>query len=204
MANDSHVPAMLKVLHSDILLPGEDERAEEISDEEIPPTRSEAQSGFPVGHERCTIGRNPDSAIRIRRERTDISRAHATIVPEGTHFRIVDHSTRGTFVNDQRVEGSRLLVSGDVLGFGDSPRMLRFVDLERPGVVLTNREQEILNLLALAQTNKEIAATLHISPETVNSHVQRLFEKLGVHNRTEAVMMAQAHGLLVPRPSRDP
>jgi DNA-binding NarL/FixJ family response regulator len=54
-------------------------------------------------------------------------------------------------------------------------------------VALTNREQEILNHLSRGCLDKEIADLLHISIWTVHNHVKNIYEKLGVHHRTEAV-----------------
>jgi DNA-binding NarL/FixJ family response regulator len=56
---------------------------------------------------------------------------------------------------------------------------------------LTNRELEVLKLLAEGTSNKEIAAQLFISIKTVKTHITHIFEKLDVKNRTEAV--AKAH-----------
>jgi DNA-binding NarL/FixJ family response regulator len=53
---------------------------------------------------------------------------------------------------------------------------------------LTHREHEILGLLSKGQPDKEIAELLHISTWTVHGHLKRIFEKLRVHNRTEAVL----------------
>ncbi|MDB6030479.1 MAG: DNA-binding response regulator [Verrucomicrobiales bacterium] len=53
---------------------------------------------------------------------------------------------------------------------------------------LTDRELEVLHQLAQGCTNKEVAAQLCISPETVRNHVRSIFEKLHVHSRTEAVI----------------
>jgi len=53
---------------------------------------------------------------------------------------------------------------------------------------LTQRELEILGLLSRGQSDKEIADLLRISTWTVHGHLKRIFEKLGVHNRTEAVL----------------
>ena len=60
--------------------------------------------------------------------------------------------------------------------------------LHRELNTLTHREQEILGLLSKGQTDKEIAELLLISTWTVHGHMKRIFEKLGVHNRTEAVL----------------
>ncbi len=62
---------------------------------------------------------------------------------------------------------------------------------ERPPLIpaaLTNREQEILNHLSRGYVDKEIAQLLNISIWTVHNHVKNIYDKLGVHNRTEAVL----------------
>jgi LuxR family maltose regulon positive regulatory protein len=61
---------------------------------------------------------------------------------------------------------------------------------------LTDREQEILDLLAAGLTNREIADTLAISPETVKKHTGSIYGKLGVSNRTEAAARARELDLL--------
>ena len=52
---------------------------------------------------------------------------------------------------------------------------------------LTHREAEILRLVAQGYTNREVAARLYISPLTIRTHLEHIYEKLGVGNRTEAV-----------------
>jgi two-component system nitrate/nitrite response regulator NarL len=60
---------------------------------------------------------------------------------------------------------------------------------------LTGREREILRLLADGGATTEIAASLGISPMTVQSHVKNILSKLGLHSKVEAVTLAWRSGL---------
>jgi DNA-binding CsgD family transcriptional regulator len=60
---------------------------------------------------------------------------------------------------------------------------------------LTPREAEVLRLLAEGLANEQVGARLYISPRTVANHVQRILEKTGSANRTEAAVYAVRHGL---------
>lgn len=61
---------------------------------------------------------------------------------------------------------------------------------------LTPRELEILGLLARGLSQKQIAAQLYLSPKTVSSHVERIYEKLDVHSRTQAINVARRDRLI--------
>jgi LuxR family maltose regulon positive regulatory protein len=65
-----------------------------------------------------------------------------------------------------------------------------------PAELLTNRELDVLSLLAQRLTDKEIAARLVLSPLTIKKHMQRVYRKLGVDNRRAAVAEARRLGLL--------
>ena len=92
--------------------------------------------------------------------------------------------------------------SGNVL----SPRVIQnlFEDQESSGgssngrrseYSLTQREHDILALLAEGRSNREIAGRLYLSEKTVKAHLAAIFRKLGVTNRTQAAMMAVQMGV---------
>jgi DNA-binding NarL/FixJ family response regulator len=62
---------------------------------------------------------------------------------------------------------------------------------------LTEREREILQLLAEGYDNRTIAAQLHLSEKTVGNRLSEVFQKLGVTNRTQAALVAVQRGLIV-------
>jgi two-component system, NarL family, response regulator NreC len=64
--------------------------------------------------------------------------------------------------------------------------------------LITEREQEILSLIALGHTTAEIAGKLHIGEKTVETHRAHIVEKLGLRTRADLVRFALDHGLLRP------
>jgi DNA-binding NarL/FixJ family response regulator len=69
-------------------------------------------------------------------------------------------------------------------------RPVRPVSDEHP--LLTERERQVLELLSLGLTNREIAERLHLGPDSIKKHARSVYRKLGVRNRTEAVHQALA------------
>jgi DNA-binding NarL/FixJ family response regulator len=62
--------------------------------------------------------------------------------------------------------------------------------------ILSEREREIFQLIAEAKTNKEIAALLHVSPSTVETHRAHIMEKLDLHSAAEIVLYAVRRGVI--------
>ncbi|PIE92526.1 DNA-binding response regulator [Bacillus fungorum] len=67
---------------------------------------------------------------------------------------------------------------------------------ETPFSMLTKREQEVLWEIAKGRSNKEIAAELHITEQTVKTHVSNVLAKLEVDDRTQAALYAVKHGVI--------
>ena len=66
----------------------------------------------------------------------------------------------------------------------------------RPAGSLSEREAQVLRLLAAGKTNRDIAEALFISEKTVARHVSNIFDKLGVSSRTSAAAWAYQHNLI--------
>jgi two-component system, NarL family, response regulator LiaR len=77
-------------------------------------------------------------------------------------------------------------------------RLMREVRAPERPEALTERETDVLRLLARGQANKEIARDLAIGEKTVKTHVSNILAKLGVQSRTQAVLHAMKAGLIPP------
>ncbi len=75
-------------------------------------------------------------------------------------------------------------------------RLMREVRIPETPEALTERETEVLKLLARGQANKQIARNLYIGEKTVKSHVRKILMKLGVTSRTQAALYAARYGLV--------
>jgi DNA-binding NarL/FixJ family response regulator len=105
-------------------------------------------------------------------------------------------------------EAVRVIASGEALLAPTVTRRLigEFAALHRPDTPpsaalasLTPRETQVLRLVAEGLSNPEIAARLTVTEETVKTHVSRVLTKLGLRDRTQAVVTAYETGLVVPR-----
>lgn len=81
--------------------------------------------------------------------------------------------------------------------------MEKLAQLRQPGAtdsklelsVLTAREKEVLSLICQGKSNTEIASALNLSPNTVRNHVASVYDKIGVHRRSDAVVWGRERGL---------
>lgn len=76
------------------------------------------------------------------------------------------------------------------------PALARLLNQRHPADELTSRELEVLELLAQGMSNQDIGTTLGIAEKTVRIHMTHIFEKLGVTDRTQAVITAVQRGLV--------
>jgi DNA-binding NarL/FixJ family response regulator len=95
---------------------------------------------------------------------------------------------------DQIVSGIRAAAQGErIMQVQASPHSPMPAELQWPGrdAGLTERESELLALLPTGMTNRELSEQLHISENTIKAHLKRLFSKLDVRNRAQAVALAR-------------
>lgn len=98
---------------------------------------------------------------------------------------------------EELVRGVRAVVQGGAaLEAGVAARLLERLAETEPDSDLSAREIEVLRLLVAGASNKGIARQLCLSENTVKSHVSRIFTKLGVQSRAEAVAAALQRGLV--------
>lgn len=74
--------------------------------------------------------------------------------------------------------------------------MTVFAPEEEAGALLSERERQVLEMIAAGATNREIAARLYLSPHTVKDHTSAVYRKIGARNRAGAILRAQRLGIL--------
>jgi DNA-binding NarL/FixJ family response regulator len=168
--------------------------------------------------ERCLAARTGDEAIQLTRSfRPDVALVDLFLAGESgadvcESIRAASPSTRVLMISGAgrisphaaRAAGASGFVSKDWQAH-DVAMAVRMVGLgmtmfppkaDQPAPLLTEREREVLDLIAGGSTNREIAERLYLSPHTVKEHTSTLYRKLRARNRAEAVQRAQRIGLL--------
>jgi DNA-binding NarL/FixJ family response regulator len=136
----------------------------------------------------------PEIRILVLTSFTDDDSVFAAIKAGALGFVIKDSST------DQLIQAIRAVYRGEgVLHPAIARKVLQ--DFRRPAPLqsgtdpLTPRELEVLQLLALGPSNREIAAQLNINERTVSTHVRSILDKLHLANRTQAALYARKIGI---------
>jgi DNA-binding NarL/FixJ family response regulator len=104
-------------------------------------------------------------------------------------------------VDRELVDACRATMRGEPFIYPEAAAALvrdYLADGEPPGRLLTDREEQVLKLLAEAHTNQQIADALVISPKTVDRHRTNILQKLGMHDRVELTRYAIRRGLVQP------
>ncbi len=168
--------------------------------------------------ERCLAARTGDEALRLLTTlRPDVALVDLFLAGESgadvcDSIRKASPSTRVLLISGAgrmspaaaRAAGASGFVSKDWEA-REVARAVRMVGLgmtvfeptaEQPAPMLSEREREVLDLIAAGSTNREIAEHLFLSPHTVKEHTSAVYRKLQARNRAEAVQRAQRIGLL--------
>jgi two-component system, NarL family, response regulator len=113
-------------------------------------------------------------------------------------FRALDNGARGYLLKDcattELLTAIRKVHAGETHVTGAAAT--RLAERAMAGAALSPREIEVLTLIAAGKSNKEIAAELFVTEGTVKTHVLNIHVKLGVRDRTEAVVLAIKRGIL--------
>jgi DNA-binding NarL/FixJ family response regulator len=142
-----------------------------------------------VAATRQILARRPESRIVVLTSFSDGSRIFEALDAGAIGYLLKDSQT------DELVRGIRAAARGES---PLAPKAAREVIARRrssPADQLTERELEVLVLLARGNPNKVIARRLAISEKTVKNHVTSIFQALDVSDRTQAALWAQRHGV---------
>jgi pSer/pThr/pTyr-binding forkhead associated (FHA) protein len=157
---------------------------------------------FSITNDALLIGRNEDNDVVLESPR--VSRYHARVIWTGAEYRVEDlGSKNGTWLNGSRIETASHLKDGDTLQVGDVILVFEVQGFETMTMTegaslpdgLTQREAEVLSLIASGRSNQEIAEGLVLSVRTVERHVSNVYSKIGAKNRAEATSYALSRGL---------
>lgn len=155
------------------------------------------------GIDACRTIRDRDPAMRVMMLTTfDLADyVHSALRAGASGFMLKDAPP------EQLIEGIHVVAAGDALLAPSVTRALIDEIARLPNGsattfpaldTLTEREREVLRLMATGRSNSEIAAELYLGEATVKTHVGRVLAKLGARDRVQAVVIAYESGLVVP------
>ncbi len=137
--------------------------------------------------------RNPDVHILMITSYTDEDAMISSILAGASGY-LLKHVSRADLLRS-----IRQIASGHSLIDSRTAQQAMERMTQIPGSELTEREREVLTLVARGYTNKQIADTLFVSEKTARNHVSHILDKLGLSRRSEAAAFAVEHRLVPPR-----
>jgi len=137
--------------------------------------------------------RNPDVHILMITSYTDDDAMISSILAGASGY-LLKHVSRA-----ELLRSIRLIASGHSLIDSNTAKQAMERLTQMPGSELTEREREVLTLVARGFTNKQIANTLFVSEKTARNHVSHILDKLGLSRRSEAAAFAVEHKLVPPK-----
>ena len=137
--------------------------------------------------------RNPEVHILMITSYTDDDAVISSILAGASGY-LLKHVSRADLLRS-----IRLVASGHSLIDTNTAKQAMERLTQVPGSELTEREREVLTLVARGYTNKQIADTLFVSEKTARNHVSHILDKLGLSRRSEAAAFAVEHKLVPPR-----
>ena len=137
--------------------------------------------------------RNPDVQILMITSYSDDDAMISSILAGASGY-LLKHVSRS-----ELLRSIRLIASGHSLIDSNTAKQAMEHLTQMPGSELTEREREVLTLVARGFTNKQIADTLFVSEKTARNHVSHILDKLGLSRRSEAAAFAVEHKLVPPR-----
>lgn len=159
---------------------------------------------------RLPDGSGLEAVAKLRAERQDLGIVVLTMYPGDDHLFAALEAGASVFVpkdvpSDEVVAAARhAVVSPLAFSASDLAGAMRR-RLNPTGPQLSKRENEVLQLLAAGHSVNSIAKQLYVSESTAKSHISKLYEKLEVGNRAQALMTALRLGLLKsPQPPQSP
>jgi two-component system, NarL family, nitrate/nitrite response regulator NarL len=146
-----------------------------------------------TGRDAIRVLRDTDPAVRILvlTGAATTSVVHQALDAGADGFLTKDRAADDLFDAIETVARGEVSLTADALS-----EVLRSRSEPPADVTLSDRELEVLDLLAAGRSNKAIAAELYLSVHTVRNHVQRISHRLGAHSRLEAVVTAVQAGLI--------
>ena len=152
-----------------------------------------------------------DAARQIVRENERIGVIMLSMYTDESYIvRALDAGAKGYLLKDNADEDMERAIRSVALGrpffsptiaqslLDDYLRLMRERKVEDSYELLTEREREVLQLLAEGKSNKEAATVLDLSPYTIETHRTNLMQKLGLHNTAEIVLYSVRKGIITP------